>query len=236
MKFTILSACYNQVKYVPQLIKSLQAQTFKDFEVIFLDDASTDGTTKLLKGDLGFPYRVIKHRFHYGMRLGQLINKAVKIAKGEYTTIIMGDSFPPADYMERLSKNVNPYCVINGIRIHVDDNHKFIKEDYRVTQGMIPRYDTIIEQNCHLSFTGNGLTIPTKDLKAVGWGQVHSYGGDDTLLLFKLWTRGLNFLSLYTLTLFHHHHNDRGTNDKNLRTIAKDMRKFYTRKLVGVRY
>jgi glycosyltransferase involved in cell wall biosynthesis len=45
---SILVPCYNGARYLAQLCESILAQTFRDFEVLILDDGSSDGTSEVL--------------------------------------------------------------------------------------------------------------------------------------------------------------------------------------------
>ena len=45
---SILVPCYNVVRYVRQCLSSIENQTFKDFEVIVIDDGSNDGTSAII--------------------------------------------------------------------------------------------------------------------------------------------------------------------------------------------
>ncbi|MFZ4507431.1 MAG: glycosyltransferase [Fimbriimonas sp.] len=47
-RVTILLTCYNHMRFLPACVEGIRAQTFRDFEVIALDDGSTDGTREWL--------------------------------------------------------------------------------------------------------------------------------------------------------------------------------------------
>lgn len=49
MKFSILTAHYNNGRYLQQCYESIQKQTFQDFEWIIVDDASTDDSVVLIQ-------------------------------------------------------------------------------------------------------------------------------------------------------------------------------------------
>jgi glycosyltransferase involved in cell wall biosynthesis len=49
MKFSILTACYNNRRFLPQYFESVLKQTFADLEVIFVDDCSEDGSLDFAK-------------------------------------------------------------------------------------------------------------------------------------------------------------------------------------------
>ena len=48
-KISIISAIYNREKFLNRFIKSLQYQSFKDIEIIFIDDCSKDNNINLIK-------------------------------------------------------------------------------------------------------------------------------------------------------------------------------------------
>ncbi|HRF59316.1 MAG TPA: glycosyltransferase [Fimbriimonadaceae bacterium] len=48
-RITVLLTCYNHLAYLPACLESVRAQTFRDFEILALDDGSTDGTREWLR-------------------------------------------------------------------------------------------------------------------------------------------------------------------------------------------
>ena len=48
-KVSVITAAYNHVSFIRQSVKSVQAQTFRDFEHIVVDDGSSDGTAEILE-------------------------------------------------------------------------------------------------------------------------------------------------------------------------------------------
>lgn len=58
-KFSLIVGLYNHKKYLRKLIESLENQTYKNFEVIFVDDGSNDGTKEYfgLKPIFKFDYQ-----------------------------------------------------------------------------------------------------------------------------------------------------------------------------------
>ena len=49
IKITIITSIYNKSKYLSDYVQSIKSQTFKDFEVICVDDCSTDDSLKQLQ-------------------------------------------------------------------------------------------------------------------------------------------------------------------------------------------
>ncbi|BBG25940.1 Glycosyltransferase AglE [Sulfuracidifex tepidarius] len=60
VKVSIAVPSYNRKEKLRRLLNSIEESTFKDFEIIVVDDASTDGTEEVIRKD--FPYvKYIKH-------------------------------------------------------------------------------------------------------------------------------------------------------------------------------
>ena len=94
VKVSIILPLYNSERFVEDCLNSLLNQTFKDYELIILDDCSTDKTTEILdqknveyhknKENLGFP--------------GNL-NKGIRMANGEYIMIVDHDMIYDENYL-----------------------------------------------------------------------------------------------------------------------------------------
>lgn len=98
-KVSILCLTYNQEKYVSQALDSfLMQETDFDFEVLINDDASTDGTVKILKEYAKLYPDIIKPIFHkenlYSQGFRNLIGRFLfPKAKGKYIAICEGDDY-----------------------------------------------------------------------------------------------------------------------------------------------
>lgn len=100
-KISILVPVYNVEKYLPKCIESLSSQTFKDLEIICLNDGSTDNSFVVLKSFAKKNKRVKiinKHNSGYG----DTLNRGIALAKGEYIGIVEPDDFVEPDMFENL--------------------------------------------------------------------------------------------------------------------------------------
>ena len=48
MKFSIILPCFNSKSYINKCVDSILSQSFSDYELIVIDDGSTDGTSQIL--------------------------------------------------------------------------------------------------------------------------------------------------------------------------------------------
>lgn len=148
MRFSIIVPVYNVENYLPKCVESVLRQTFKDYEVILVDDGSTDHSGKLCDGyacrDMRF--RVLHQRNH---GLSQARNAGLEAAKGEWIAFVDSDDWiepemlqvldgeiekNPADLYRFNMRKVNEkgketerllYCVENGGIFFETEQEKF---------------------------------------------------------------------------------------------------------------
>ena len=97
--FSVIIPAYNSVQFVERAMKSLQAQTFPDWEALCIDDGCTDGTgavmDRLAAEDNRF--RVV-HKANAGV--GAARNDALAMAQGKYILFLDSDDFLHPQTME----------------------------------------------------------------------------------------------------------------------------------------
>ncbi|HHQ4479271.1 glycosyltransferase family 2 protein [Aeromonas veronii] len=90
MKVSILMAAYNAEQYIIQAIESVQQQTFNDWELIIVDDGSTDNTAFLASKVAGDDPRIkVITQLNMGAQIAR--NTAFFASKGEYIVILDAD-------------------------------------------------------------------------------------------------------------------------------------------------
>ena len=90
---TILSPTYNHEKYIGQCIDSVLIQTFQDWEMIILNDGSSDQTKDIaeLYASKDKRIQVVNQKNVGVFNLGDTYNKGLKLARGKYIAILEGD-------------------------------------------------------------------------------------------------------------------------------------------------
>jgi len=81
---SVLMPAYNAEKYIGEAIESILNQTFKDFEFIIIDDASTDGTWEVIQRYAKKDRRIIALRNKQNIYIAKNRNALVALAKGKY--------------------------------------------------------------------------------------------------------------------------------------------------------
>ena len=88
MEFSIIIPCYNVEKYIENTVKSVLKQTFENFEILLINDGSTDNTLKILKK---FDDKRIKILNQENKGVSSARNLGIKNAKGKYFLFLDGD-------------------------------------------------------------------------------------------------------------------------------------------------
>lgn len=98
---SIIMPLYNAAKYLEETLRSVQKQTFRDFEVICVNDASTDDTMKILQNFQTEDSRIqiISNSLRYGAAYSR--NRGMKAAKGKYLAFLDGDDIFEEEMFEK---------------------------------------------------------------------------------------------------------------------------------------
>ncbi|MEK6480085.1 glycosyltransferase family 2 protein [Catalinimonas sp. 4WD22] len=99
---------YNHRRYLPKRIESIFDQTFRDFELIILDDCSTDQSQEFIKEYAQRDARVKTYfnKKNSGSTFRQW-NKGVELAKGKFIWIAESDDWADITFLEKLIKSIN---------------------------------------------------------------------------------------------------------------------------------
>ncbi len=87
-KVSVIINCYNGEEFLAETLETVKNQTFKDYELIFWDNCSTDNTPNIVKT---FDERLRYFRGVELIPLGQARNKALEQVEGEYIAFIDSD-------------------------------------------------------------------------------------------------------------------------------------------------
>ena len=114
---SIITPVYNAEEYLPDFLDSLKKQIFKDFEVIFVDDGSTDNSLKLLKEfeESNKNTTILTQRRKYA---GIARNLGLTKAVGEYVIFLDADDIAEPDLISRAivaAKNFKTDIVVFGV-------------------------------------------------------------------------------------------------------------------------
>ena len=140
MNISVIVPNYNHKKFLPQRLNTIFNQTFNDFEIILLDDCSTDGSWEILKQFKDHPKvnHCIRNKSNSGSPFRQW-KKGIELAQYEWIWIAESDDFSDLNFLKNIlefkkDKNVDfLYCQSSDVdfkgdiiesRIHWTDDFK----------------------------------------------------------------------------------------------------------------
>ncbi len=139
-RVSVLLTCYNHIRFLPEALAGVTAQTFTDYEIIAIDDGSTDGTRDWLS-NCDVPMTRIFNEQNLGT-YGSL-NVALQAASGEFIAILNDDDVWRPEKLARQVAVMDAHPHV-GI-VHTDGD--FIDGDGNVIPGSplgfaFPRFET----------------------------------------------------------------------------------------------
>lgn len=108
MKISLIIPVYNAEKTLPATLESIRAQRFRDFEVIFAEDAGTDGSAALLEAfcaESEIPCKLLRASENGGAAAAR--NRALEAAEGEYLAFADADDLMDPGMLERAAAAVS---------------------------------------------------------------------------------------------------------------------------------
>ena len=101
IKISVIMSVYNGEEYLSEAIDSVLRQSFSDFELIIINDCSTDRTGEILARYASLDARVKVHPNEVNLRLPSSLNKAISLAKGKYIARMDADDICLPDRLEK---------------------------------------------------------------------------------------------------------------------------------------
>lgn len=107
--FSVIVPCYNASLHIERCIKSIKKQTFKSYEVIFIDDCSIDNTFQILKINekLNKNFKIIKTPENSGPGIAR--NLGLRKAEGKYVCFLDSDDYWFSKKLEEIFYNTQKF-------------------------------------------------------------------------------------------------------------------------------
>jgi glycosyltransferase involved in cell wall biosynthesis len=165
--FSIIIPLYNKKPFIGRAVDSVIEQKYKDWELIVVNDGSTDGGEKIVE-KYSDPRIMLVCQQNKGVSAAR--NKGVSLAKYDHVTFLDGDDTWEPDYLNELNYLITKYpdCGIWGI------NHRFVRENGEVRvnpagmreegfpDGIIQDYFTLFAKKGKSPFSNSGCCYPKK--------------------------------------------------------------------------
>ena len=124
-RFSIICPAFNHERYVAWFIDSVLAQTVSDWELVIVDDCSSDNTAKIIKSYTDKRINFIQHKINGGINAA--INTGVENSTGEIWIMVASDDVMCPDALEKIGaafdKNPNAVAVYCNLDV-IDENNE----------------------------------------------------------------------------------------------------------------
>lgn len=141
---TVVVPVYNKKEYLNKCVDSIRNQTYKNLEILLIDDGSTDGSDKLLDEYASIDNRIrVIHKKNGG--LSDTRNCGIKEAKGKYIGFIDADDYIEKDMYENLYKAYDLYDNITFAQImsqNVYENGEVFSEPLKNSGNTVTMSDS----------------------------------------------------------------------------------------------
>ncbi len=144
---SVVMPAYNSEKYIAKSVKSVLEQSFRDFELIIVDDCSTDKTFDIIKELLRMDSRIKCCRLKKNSGVATARNFGMSLSRGEWIAFIDSDDLWASEKLERqleTARNEKADIVYCSYSI-VDETGKRVCEDFIVPEKT--DYESILVKN-----------------------------------------------------------------------------------------
>ncbi len=191
-KITVLLSVFNDERYIGKAIKSILKQTFTDFELLIIDDCSTDKTRDIILGYKDPRIRLIKTEKNIGIT--RSLNKGLKMAKGKYIARLDSDDIScPKRLEKQLSflENNKSYAMVGSCTEVIDEGGEHI-EYWNQEESAELIFYTLSYRDC---LTSSSVMFDKKIVDSLGGYDESCDRAED----FELWYRISRKYRIYTI-------------------------------------
>jgi len=178
MKLTVLITTYNCALYIEYAIKSILLQTFKDFELLIIDDGSTDNTEDVIDQNNDPRIRYIK-REHFGRSAS--LNYGLQNASYDVVALMDADDI---SHPERLEKQIE-IILGNENRVCYTQAAYFLESDYKIKFLSEETFHQVLNKRIalHGSFCNSTMMFYKNNILKYGYDETLPSSEDYDLLL-----------------------------------------------------
>lgn len=207
-RVSVVMAVYNAGRFIREAVSSVLAQTYTNFELIAIDDASSDDSLVILESFDDARIRIIKHHENLGAALSR--NDGFDAAQGEFIAIMDADDMCVPTRLERQVAYLDDHTAVGlvgcGIYDHVDVNGSVLRtsvlpwENEAIQSALLEQWcflhSSIVFRKNLLTLTGGYRSIfePVEDydlvLRIVEHS--HAYNIPEPLVSYRLNPEGLS--------------------------------------------
>ncbi len=148
MTVSIILTSYNYGKYLKDTITSVVAQTYRDWELVIIDDCSDDNSFDIIMEFANSDSRIRVIKNHINQGLAKSLQTALLAVAGEWVVFLESDDLLKGDYLEKKLKVAEEYPSVGLIY----NNVEFFGDDSLVAEK---KFSSLITKNQKINFPTN---------------------------------------------------------------------------------
>lgn len=164
---SVIVPLFNRIGFLPQLLNTLASQTFKQFEVIFIDDGSTDDTSHWIAENFESSGIFYKYIFQENGGPYKARNNGLLHASGEYIVLFDSDDEWPtyhlAEFYHAMIENPDIDWLFGSIK-RIDHSTRVVLENSNLETNL-GKLHPIISLNTEIRRVGNEKIFVIDDIK-----------------------------------------------------------------------
>jgi glycosyltransferase involved in cell wall biosynthesis len=182
---SVILPVFNAEMTIAVAIESILSQSFRDFELILIDDGSKDQTLKVIEPYVGKDSRIVLLKNPQNMRLARSLNRGIEVARGKYLARMDADDYSYPDRLEKQFRymEAHPEIGVSGGTMEVVDSLDRVTSirRYFLEDGEIRKNIFYFSPFCHPA-----IIIRKSVIDKVG-GFIHEYNpAEDYELYFRI--------------------------------------------------
>ena len=215
---TIIIPVYNGENFLSKAIDSAIGQTYKNIEVLVVDDGSKDKTKEIIQK---FSDKRIKYLYKDNGGVASALNLGINNAKGEYISWLSHDDYYLSDKLEKQVAILNALDPEDRTKTIIYSAFQEMNEDNIIYDKFEPHKKAPIEKLTNPYYPNlmgyvNGCTtlIPVESLKQIGLFDENLFYTQDSDMWFRLFPKNKVYYQS-DITLVSRKHKDQGTNKQD---------------------
>ncbi len=165
-KISVIIPAYNCGRYVSETVESVLAQTYQDYELIIVDDGSTDNTKDVLAKYVDAYPNKVRYIFQQNAGEGGARNRGIKESMGDYVAFLDSDDIWLPIKLEKqmalVDSLIDKDVVIFGDQYHFDNNGEVLAES--MFNILKPRNGLVYEHLLYENFITTQTVMVKKSL------------------------------------------------------------------------
>ena len=135
-RFSVVIPLYNKANFIAKAIESVCTQTFEDFELVIINDCSTDNSLVIAKEFSDPRIRIVEHEQNKGLSASR--NTGIRNTSAQYIAFLDADDIWKPAFLERIDFLIKEYSQASLFACNYEislKNNKHISHSFKITNG-----------------------------------------------------------------------------------------------------